>query len=146
MVDDRDEMRYLAPDEQTDLRDKATEQVARVDGNVVLDTHAMVEQHGRFFPGLPFYMVKHFKHVSGLFYIDAETEAIIARRRRDKTREREFEEKWLIETQRDLNLAIMSYYASYLNIPLYIIDNEEGKLDQTRKIFKKHLEDAFGEK
>jgi adenylate kinase len=141
----QDKLRYLTPDQQTDLRDAATEQIAKINGNVILDTHATIEQHGRFFPGLPFYMVEHFKHVAGLFYIDAETDQIMERRKKDKTRQRELEEKWLIDTQRDLNLAIMSYYASDLNIPLYIIDNEDGKLDQTRNTFKKHLEDAFGE-
>ncbi len=145
-VKDRDKMRYLDLDKQTDLRDAAAEQVAKIDGNVVLDMHAVVEQHGRFFPGLPHYMMNHFRHISGLFYIDAETDDILARRKRDKTREREIESKWLIDTQRDINLSILSFYSTDLNIPLYIIDNEEGKLNQSVKTFKTHLEDAFGEK
>ena len=56
------------------------------------------------------------------------------------------EEKWVIDTQRNLNLAILSYYASYLNIPLYIMNNEEGELQNTQRLFIKHLDDAFGEK
>jgi adenylate kinase len=146
LVEHRDEMKYLSPDEQTDLRDSAAEQIAKLDGNVVLETHASVEQHGRFFPGLPFYMMNHFKHITGLFYIDAETDQIMKRRQRDKTRpKREIEEKWMIDTQRDVNLAILSYYSTYLNIPLYIIDNKEGKLKETTRMFKNQLEDAFGE-
>ncbi len=146
IIKNRDQIRYLDNDGISELRTKAVEHISRIDGNVVLDTHATVEQHGRFFPGLPHYMMNHLKHVRGLFYIDATTDELLKRRKKDKSRTREIEDKWLIDTQRDVNLAILSYYASDLNIPLYIIHNKEGKMKDTVRTFSRHLEDAFGER
>jgi adenylate kinase len=140
-----DEIRYLDNDKNTDLRTKAVERVSKLEGNVILSTHAMVEQHGRYLPGLSYYMFKHFRHVKGFFYIDADTETLLRRRRKDKSRTREIEDKKVLDTQRDLNLAILSYYSTHLNIPLYIINNTDGKLGETRKTFVKDLKDAFGE-
>lgn len=145
-VDNRDKLRYLPMDKQEELRTKAVAKVSKERGNVVLDTHATVEQHGRFFPGLSFYMMTHLKHTAAIIYVDALTEHIMRRRKADKSRHREIEPEWLINTQRDINLAIVSYYSTYLNIPLYLIVNEDGRLASSIKDFKSKLEDAFGEK
>ncbi len=145
-VKNRDKLRYLPMEKQEELRTKAVATVSRENGDVILDTHATVEQHGRFFPGLSFYMMTHLKHTVAIFYIDALTEHIIRRRKADKSRHREIEPEWLINTQRDINLAIASYYSTYLNIPLYLIVNEDGKLPSSIRDFRGKLEDAFGEK
>lgn len=145
-VRDRDQIRYLPVDEQEELRTKAIAKIAKLQGDVILDTHASVEQHGRFFPGLSYYMMTHLKHTVALFYVDALTKHIMRRRVADKSRHREIEPEWLINMQRDINLAIVSYYSTYLNIPLYLIINEDGKLASSIKDFRGKLEDAFGEK
>ncbi len=146
VLKDRDEIRYLDNDTITDLRTMAVAEVGKMDGCVILETQPSIEQHGRFFPGLPHYMMNHLKHLNALFYIDADTNSVLERRKKDTSRKREMEEAWLINTQRDINLAILSYYATELNIPLYVINNEEGQLQETRKQFMDHLKDAFGEK
>jgi len=138
-IKDRDEIRYLDPEKSEELRTAAIEAVSKLDGNVVLDTHASVEQHGRFLPGLAYYMFKYLKHTKGFFYIDAETNEILERRKKDKTRAREIEPEWLINTQRDINLAIISYYSTHFNVPMYVINNRNGKLEESKAAFKEHV-------
>ncbi|MGC8649020.1 MAG: AAA family ATPase [Candidatus Micrarchaeia archaeon] len=138
-IKDRDEIRYLDPDKAEELRTSAIEAVSKLTGNVILDTHASVEQHGRFLPGLAYYMFKYLKHTKGFFYIDAETGEILRRRKEDKTRSREIEPEWLINTQRDINLSIISYYSTHFNVPMYVINNKDGKLEESKMAFKEHV-------
>ena len=146
LAKNRDKMRYLDSETQAEIRDLAIKRIAKLDGKVVLGTHATVEQHGRFFPGLSHYVITHLGHINGLFYIDATTSDIMSRRKKDKNRKRELESAWTIDTQRSINLAIASYLSSDLNIPLYIIHNKEGQLNKTIRVFRSQLKDAFGEK
>ncbi|MGC8572196.1 MAG: AAA family ATPase [Candidatus Micrarchaeia archaeon] len=145
-IKDRDEIRYLDPDKAEELRTAAVEEVSKMEGNIILDTHATVEQHGRFLPGLAYYMFKYLGHTKGFFYIDADTDEILRRRKEDKTRTREIEPEWLINTQRNINLAIISYYASHFNVPMYVINNKKDNLEESRNVFKEHVKKVLGEK
>ncbi|MCL5433712.1 MAG: AAA family ATPase [Candidatus Marsarchaeota archaeon] len=145
-IKNRDEIRYLDLEKSESLRTAAIEKISKMDGNVILDTHASVEQHGRFMPGLAYYMFKYLKHTKGFFYIDAETGEILRRRKMDQTRSREIEPEWIINTQRDINVAIISYYATHFNVPMYVINNKKGKLEESRNAFKEHVKNVIGEK
>ncbi len=141
-IRNRDEIRYMPNDIFVKMKSLAFTKIAKMPGNLVLDTHASVEQHGRFIPGLPIKEIKKL-NVVGLVYIDASTDSIIERRKRDKTRVREEEARTLIDTQRSVNIAVLSYYFSMLNVPLFIIDNREGKISESRRSFLKGLKEAF---
>ncbi len=145
-VKERDQMRYLSNEKITELRTAAADHIARQDGLIIIDTHATIQQHGRFVPGIPAHFAEQLKGVVGLIYVDADTEAILKRRERDTSRIREADDKRVLDEQRDLNLAILGYYSSHLNIPLYIIHNQEGKVEQSSKFFEEDLKDAFGER
>jgi adenylate kinase len=140
---DRDKIRYLSNAKQNELGLAAARQLAKEKGTVVLDTHASVEQHGRVVTGLPGNFLDALKDVRGLVYVDSETDLIVKRRKRDKARSREVESKRTIETQRIINLSTLSYCAAYLNIPIYIIDNKEGRLKESQNSLRLYLKDAL---
>ncbi len=144
-VHDRDEIRKLKNEQISELRKEAFHKISSLDGNVIVDTHASVARRRRYIPGFPFEALEHMKGIIGLIYIDSSAEEIIARRGRDLTRERELESKEEINDQRTINLSMLSYYASYLNIPLYIIENKEGNMDGTLSNFAEDLKELFGD-
>ena len=53
LVKKRDEMRLLGKDDQRQLQQKAAEEIARIDGNVIIDTHASVKTPKGYLAGLP---------------------------------------------------------------------------------------------
>jgi adenylate kinase len=140
---DRDSMRRLGNAAYDRLKLKAYTEIAAMGGNIILNTHATVEHDGRFIPGLPLLFIKRLKNIAGLFYIDVDQDSLLARYRRDKTRVREEEPAQVLLDNRGVSIATLSYYSAYLNIPIYIINNEDGKLQASRKKFLKHLKDAF---
>jgi len=137
LVKHPDQIRNLDDDVREDLRNEAIKHVSKLQGNVILDTHANVEQHGRYLPGLHHYVTDQLKHVSGFLYVDADPETILKRTNMDK------KEKWSISMQKDINLAILSHHASQLNIPLYIVSNNEGELEEAQQQASKHIESIF---
>ena len=142
---DRDALRYLKTGAIDRLRHAAFATVARMGGAVIVNTHATVEQNGRFITGLPEKEVN-MLNVKGLIYIDADPKAIARRRSKDSSRKREAESVNEIEMQRQIDLSTLAHYATYLNIPLYIIQNKEGALKESQSRFKDALKDIFGEK
>ena len=140
----RDELRYMDNEQITTLRNYAFEKIAASDGNVIIDTHATVEQNGRYVPGLPGDAMEKFKGLmAGIIYIDASTDDILARRESDKERVREKEARHIIHMQRAINISALSYYSSYLNVPLYVVTNRQGRLDESMEKFKSCIYDAF---
>ena len=137
LVKSADEVKDLDEETRESLRNEAVKHVSKINGNVVLDTHANAEQHGRFLPGLHHYVKDQFKHVSGFLYIDADPEIILKRTNKDK------KEKWAINMQKEINLAILNYHASQLDIPLYIVSNNEGQLEEAQEQASKHVQSIF---
>ncbi len=143
---DRDEIRYLPNDKITELRKLAFAAIAAMNDNVVVDTHASIEQRGRYVPGLPTAETMLLKDgLRAIVCIDASTEDILIRRASDKNRKREVEDARLVDMQRVINLSSLSYYSQKLNIPLYVIDNKQDMLDATVKRFAEILEEVFKE-
>ncbi len=144
LVKNRDRLRYLSPNAIDSLRHSAFTTVSKARGAVVVNTHASVEQNGRFVTGLPEEEMRRLK-VKGLIYIDANPRSIAKRRASDRSRSRENESEMEIATQRQIDISTLAHYASYLNISLYIIQNKEGALKETQTRFKEALKNIFGE-
>jgi adenylate kinase len=142
---DRDEIRYLSNERITELRTATFSAIAGMEGNVVVDTHASIEQKGRYVPGLPATETMLLKEgLKAIVCVDSSTEDILTRRAADdKNRKREVEDSRLIDMQRTINLSSLSYYSLKLNIPLYVIDNKQGMLDTSVKRFVEVLEEVF---
>ena len=145
IVKDRDELRYLKTEAIDRLRHAAFIKISQIKGPVIVNTHATIEQNGRFVAGLPYSEVRRLD-LKGLIYIEADPHAIIKRRAKDGSRHREVEGVREIESQRLMDLSTLAMYASGLNIPLYIIQNKEGSLKESQTRFMGALKDIYGEK
>ena len=144
LAEDRDDLRKIPYDTYVNIKRETWDRRAGQKDDIIIDTHAFVEHTGRYVPGLPEESIRKFKNLCGLFFIDVDNDTIRARSERDKTRIREGHTDLELNNWRYANLAALSYYSTSLNIPLYVIFNEDGKLDQTVETFISHLKDAFG--
>lgn len=144
LVKTRDELRFLDKEKLNGLQIKVFKEVTEMSGNIILDTHATVEQNGRYFPGISVEHTPHLDKLVAFIYIDSLTQDIAKRRKGDRTRRRENERLELIDVQREINLSIISTCSTFLNVPLYVVFNEQGALDASIKQFKSHLKDIFG--
>ncbi|MDE1810602.1 MAG: AAA family ATPase [Candidatus Micrarchaeota archaeon] len=145
LVKDRDEIRFLSTKTVRNLQDEVFKSISQMDGNIILDTHSSIEANGRFVPGVPFETMRIIRDtVHGMVYIDALTDEIMKRATDDKERTRNTD-RVFIDTQRRINISILSMYSAYLNIPLYVIFNRQDKLDEGIKSLKEHIEQIFSE-
>jgi len=145
---DRDDLRHKSNAERySEFRNKAFMKIAAMKGNVVVDTHGTIEAEGtgRYVPGLPLESLQLIKNLKGFIYVDAHTDRILERRRTDATRKRSEEDPVYIDTQRLVNIAALSYYSSYLNVPLYVIFNRQNVLEESKERMKACLKEIFGE-
>ncbi len=142
-VNDRDKIRKLDQEKIDRLREEAFAAIGRMEGKLVIDTHATVESEGKFLTGLPFSIIGGAKWLKAIVYIDAQSDEILRRRALDINRHRENDRKEMLDVQRDINIATLSFYSSYLNISLYIIRNREGMLIESSSAFNKVLREIF---
>jgi adenylate kinase len=141
---DRDELRYLSNDRIAELREATFSAIAGMEGNIVVDTHASIEQRGRYVPGLPAGDTMLLKGgLKAIVCVDSSTDDILMRRAGDSNRKREVEDARLIDMQRIINLSSLTYYALKLNIPLYVIENKQDMLETTVKRFAEVLSEVF---
>ncbi|MDE1870645.1 MAG: AAA family ATPase [Candidatus Micrarchaeota archaeon] len=143
-VKDRDELRFMSRERVNELQILTFQRISKMNGNIILDTHATVEENGRYLPGFAVSHINHLKRLVGFVYIDSLTSDIAKRRKSDRTRRRENERLDFIDVQREINLSILSTCSTYFDMPLYVVFNEQGKLRESIKQTKSHLKDIFG--
>ncbi|MEM0200999.1 MAG: AAA family ATPase [Candidatus Micrarchaeaceae archaeon] len=140
----RDELRNkLKYHEVLKIRKTVFDELEKVKGNAIIDTHTSVKSGNKYIPGFSKSDLSVMKDVKAIIYIDALAVDILLRRIGDKTRNREDETAEEIEEHRSVNLGLASYYAVYLGVPLYIIKNKQDRLDEIRKEIEKVLKDSF---
>jgi adenylate kinase len=142
-IKNRDDIRFLKRERLNELQIETFKGISKMNGNIILDTHATVEQNGRYLPGISIEHTPHLNKLVAFVYIDSLTEDIAKRRKGDKTRRRENERVDLIDVQRLINISILSTCSTYMGLPLYIVFNEQGKLKGSIDSFRLHLEDIF---
>lgn len=135
-IENRDELRSkLTYAQQKELQIKTAERIAKGDADIV-DTHCSVKTPRGYLPGLPLYVLEKIP-AKIIVLIVATPEEILARRRKDTTRERDKESIRDIEYQDFMNKAFLASYATIKGIPAKIVHNEEGKIEETaNKIVK----------
>jgi adenylate kinase len=145
-TNDRDKLRALSTKKIGLLKRLTFSEINAMKGNIIIDTHASVEHKGRFVPGLPRNEIALLKGspIKALIYVDAPTGEVLKRRKADASREREIEPAWVIDTQRTISIASLAMYSSDLNIPMYIIVNRQGAVDESTALLESYLKEAFG--
>lgn len=134
-IKDRDEMRKLPIEKQKRAQKLVAEELARMEGKVILDTHCSVATPSGFYPGLPFEFLKMWR-VEALVYVTASVEELTARRQNDPTRKRDVDD---IALHDEMNKAFLAAYSAFSGAPAVIIYNHNGKLEQAVARFQSLL-------
>ncbi|MGC8567839.1 MAG: AAA family ATPase [Candidatus Micrarchaeia archaeon] len=143
-IKNRDEIRYLEPEQIKKARELALKRLALVEDNMILDTHMFAVRGGtRFVAGFTIKELKILKRLKGFIYIDADPEEIIKRRENDKTRNRDPVTEEQIKNEKIFNLTLIGSYAAEFGIPVYIIKNENGKLEEAIKQIEEAIKEVF---
>jgi adenylate kinase len=107
--------------------------LAKRKGTLMIDTHASVKSGPSFAPGLSYDDLKALgSRVKAIIYIDANTKDIVRRRNSDKTRKRDKDTKEDLDQHRSMNLMFTAIYSMRLEVPIYIVKNEGGKLREAQ--------------
>lgn len=140
-VTDRDLMRRVAVLDNADMvkaRRSVFARLSRKKATLMVDTHASVKSGGSFVPGMSYGDLKLLRNrVKAIFYIDANTNDILRRRQKDNTRKRDKDSAEELDTHRSLNMAFAAIYSMYLEVPIYLIKNETGRLAKAQAEVRK---------
>jgi adenylate kinase len=128
LVEDRDEMRKLDPATQRDVQQAAAESIAEM-GDVLVDTHCLIQTPSGFLPGLPQWVAEGLQPDT-VVLVEADPEAIAARRADDETRDRDADSPEAIDRHQRLNRSAATTVATLTGATVAIVDNEEGKVDE----------------
>lgn len=143
-VQDRDQVRHVAYSLTTSVRSEVIKRLNEVKEDALIDTHASVKSRSRYIPGFSTSDLNLLKDIKGIIYIEAHVNEILMRRLTDKTRVRENDFEDEIQEQRRVNLSLASYFASHLDVPLYIIMNRQSMLEKAVEETEKAINDALG--
>lgn len=126
-------------------RNSILKKIAKMRGNIAIDTHASVKKGDSYTIGFSlrdFEILK--RKVKSVLYIDADTEQIIARRNKDRSfrPSRERDTPRVIDRHRNMNIAFATLAAFYLEVPIYIVENDVGKLAGAQKRVDEIIRDA----
>lgn len=123
---DRDQVRLLDDATTISIRNSIMQKIIESKEDAIIDTHASVKQGRRYRPGFSIEELQKIR-ISAIIYIDATSEEVMERSLLDHTRVRAYATLAEIDEWRSVNISIISTFAVYLNIPIYIIYNQAGK-------------------
>jgi adenylate kinase len=128
-ITDRDKIRTLSDKTTIEIRNAIMQKIIDSKEDAIIDTHASVKQGRRYRPGFSIDELQKIR-ISAIIYIDATSEEVLERSLNDHSRKRAYDTLAEIDEWRSVNISIISTFAVYLNIPIYIIYNQEGKQDE----------------
>ncbi len=134
-IKNRDDMRKLSRDEFRLLQSKAANEILKMGSDLIIDTHASIKTSDGYHPGFPYYVLSKLP-IRQYVYIRAPVCDIISRRKRDVSRKRDRESEDDIRFHEQVNLSMVSAYATHSNAPIKFIYNEDGKLEEAIKEFE----------
>jgi adenylate kinase len=147
-ITDREELGKLNNDDIKIQREMAFKEIIEGKTDAIIDTHLTVKFGRRYVPGVTLSELEKIR-IKAIIYVDATAEEIWKRRHKDpeKMHRRNVNDTiGEIEEQRSMNLAILSSCSISLGIPIYIVYNAEGKIEETAVEIGKILEEHFSVK
>ena len=126
---DRDQLRVIDDKTTIAIRNGIMQKIIDSKEDAIIDTHASVKQGRRYRPGFSIDELQKIR-ISAIIYIDATSEEILQRSLNDHSRKRAYDTITEIDEWRSVNISIISTFAVYLNIPIYIIYNQDGALSK----------------
>lgn len=133
-IKDRDELRKLSMEKQTNLQKMAAQKIALLqDELVIIDTHAFISTNAGFYPGLPNHVLQILKP-SNFISVSARPEEIYNRRMKDSTRNRDLVSIESIKKELSVQDAMLSSCSVLSGSPMKTVLNAEGKVDEAAQM------------
>jgi len=130
IVKDRDQMRTLDRAVQKKLQQSAGQAIARVTGNVLIDTHASVKTPKGYLAGLPEWVLKEIMP-DIIVLVETDDDQILMRRMSDETRTRDKEGAKSIAEHQQFNRSIAAAYAMVTGCTIKIVTNADFLLERS---------------
>lgn len=139
-IEHRDELRKLPAEKQKNVQSKVGEELAAVlERNVILDTHCSINTPNGYLPGLPYSIISKL-NVERLVLVTAPIDDIMQRRNSDKSRVRDAQSEASLSEHDDMNRNYLATYSVICGASAIILQNANGKLQQTQAQFAQLLE------
>lgn len=129
-VKSRDEMRKLDQAEQRELQKTAAQLIAKIEENVIVDTHCTVSTPSGYLPGLPSWVLEELKP-DIMVLVETDEDQILKRRMTDTTRERDMEGYMSIKEHQDYNRYMASAYSMLTGCTVKMIKNQDFLLERS---------------
>jgi adenylate kinase len=130
IVKDRDQMRTLDRTVQKQLQQRAGQAIAKVSGNVLIDTHASVKTPKGYMAGLPEWVLREIMP-DIIVLVETDDDQILMRRLTDETRSRDKEGSRSIGEHQQFNRSIAAAYAMMTGCTIKIITNADFLLERS---------------
>ena len=128
LVENRDQMRTLDRADQKRLQQHAAQAIAKIPGNVMIDTHASVKTPKGYLAGLPEWVLRELMP-DVIILVETDNDQILMRRLTDDTRNRDKEGARSISEHQEFNRSIAAAYAMMTGCTIKIIINSDHLLD-----------------
>ena len=129
-ITDRDELRKMGLEEMKEVQLKAARRIGEMESEMlIIDTHLIIRTKEGYLPGLPSKVLKEL-NPTNLVLITASPEEIKERRESDKSRRRDMISLEEIKEEIDLSMNYLSAVSNEAGIPVMIVKNERGKVDE----------------
>ncbi|OPX62072.1 MAG: Adenylate kinase [Methanoregula sp. PtaU1.Bin006] len=129
IVTDRDQMRSLDRAVQKKLQQRAGQAIARIKGNVLIDTHASVKTPKGYMAGLPEWVLREIMP-DIIVLVETDDDQILMRRMTDESRSRDKEGAKAIAEHQQFNRSIAAAYAMLTGCTIKIVTNADFLLDR----------------
>src|SRR5512136_1134677 len=129
IVQDRDQMRTLDRAVQKQLQQRAGQAIAKIAGNVLIDTHASVKTPKGYLAGLPEWVLREIMP-DCIVLVETDDDQILMRRLSDDTRSRDKEGARAIAEHQQFNRSIAAAYAMLTGCTVKIVTNADFLLER----------------
>ncbi|MEN6609581.1 MAG: adenylate kinase [Methanoregulaceae archaeon] len=129
IVENRDQMRTLDRGVQKRLQQRAAQAIAKIEGNVLIDTHASVKTPKGYLAGLPEWVLKEIMP-DAIVLVETDDDQILMRRLGDDSRVRDVEGARAIREHQQFNRAIAASYAMITGCTVKIVTNPDFLLER----------------
>ena len=130
VVQNRDQMRSLDRAVQKQLQQRAAQAIAKVPGNVLIDTHASVKTPKGYLAGLPEWVLREIMP-DIIVLVETDDDQILMRRLTDETRARDKDGSRSIAEHQQFNRSIAAAYAMMTGCTIKIVINADFLLDRS---------------
>jgi adenylate kinase len=129
VVTDRDGMRKLPGPVQKEIQRRAAQAMAKLEGNIIIDTHCTVKTPKGFFPGLPEWVLRELMP-DMVILVETDEDQILSRRLNDPTRTRDPDTSTEIALHQEYNRGMAAAYSMVSGCTVKIVKNQDFLLDR----------------